>query len=599
MLTARELARWLGLHKSGAGWRGACPACGHRDTFLVRQRAGRPAWRCVSCEDQDAITAAVQRAVPDARPMQPTAPDAAAAARKTERAIALWNGSAPVPGTPAERLAGRGLPELAHSAALRFWADTPHPDRGRLPALIALVQDVTGKRVAAHRTFLSHYGKKADCDPPNASLGSIGGAAIRLHPVAEEIVIGEGMETAASAGRLLGLPAWAGIAAGNMAHRLALPDQVRRVVIAADADALGKCAASGAGWHVKAGRCASRGRMSPVRTSTTFCWRAGRRRKGRMPDGFTMHDAPDVDPADLRLRAITCAELFTTDFPPREHVLTPWLPTKGLAMLFGPRGIGKTHLTLGIAYAIASGGSFLGWQAPRPRPVLIIDGEMPATVLKERLVTIAGAAPIEPPSPDFLRLLPMDLQERGLDLSDPEHQRQLDALLDGAEVLLVDNISTLVSGGRENEAESWLPVQQWALAQRRAGRTVLFVHHAGKGGQQRGTSRREDVLDTVIGLRKPADYQPEQGCRFEFHYEKARGFHGDDAKPFEATLGAGGWTTRGLADVDMARVVHLTGDGLSVRDIAQETGFSRSRVSRLQRKAKEAGILRPDAAGNA
>jgi putative DNA primase/helicase len=37
---------------------------------------------------------------------------------------------------------------------------------------------------------------------------------------------------------------------------------------------------------------------------------------------------------------------------------------------------------------------------------------------------------------------------------------------------------------------------------------LLIVHHTGKGGEQRGTSRREDVLDTSISLRRPADYAP-------------------------------------------------------------------------------------------
>ena len=36
------------------------------------------------------------------------------------------------------------------------------------------------------------------------------------------------------------------------------------------------------------------------------------------------------------------------------------------------------------------------------------------------------------------------------------------------------------------------------LAHRRAGRSVLFMHHAGKGGQQRGTSKREDALDVAL-----------------------------------------------------------------------------------------------------
>jgi hypothetical protein len=41
-------------------------------------------------------------------------------------------------------------------------------------------------------------------------------------------------------------------------------------------------------------------------------------------------------------------------------------------------------------------------------------------------------------------------------------------------------------------------------------------------GRQRGTSRREDALDTVIALRRPDDYSPEQGARFEVHFEKLR-----------------------------------------------------------------------------
>ena len=72
---------------------------------------------------------------------------------------------------------------------------------------------------------------------------------------------------------------------------------------------------------------------------------------------------------------------------------------------------------------------------------------------------------------------------------------------------------------------------------RALGKSVLFVHHDGKGGQQRGTSRKEDVLDTVIYLKKPGDYRSEkEGARFEVHYEKHRGFYADDAKAFEAQL---------------------------------------------------------------
>ncbi len=201
------------------------------------------------------------------------------------------------------------------------------------------------------------------------------------------------------------------------------------------------------------------------------------------------------------------------------------------------------------------------------------------------------------PTPAYWRMLAMDLQDGGFDLGNEADQHALEPELAGADVIFVDNISTLARLGRENEAESWLPIQEWGLQQRRAGRSVVFMHHAGKGGAQRGTSRREDVLDTVIAMRKPTDYQPDQGARFEVHFEKNRGFHGDDAKAFEAALGTGGWTMRDLADADMARVVVLTADGMSVREIAQETGWAKSRVSRLQAKAREAGLM--ESAGNA
>ena len=309
------------------------------------------------------------------------------------------------------------------------------------------------------------------------------------------------------------------------------------------------------------------------------------------PDGpcFTVADEP-AGVSLRRYRVLTIDDFLATEFPPRELVLAPWLPSKGLAMIYGPRGIGKTHVTLGCAYAIASGGRFLRWSAAEARRVIVIDGEMPAVVLQERMNRIVEAADTAP-SAEYLRFLPMDLQDGDFDLGNEADQRAIEPDLAGADVVIVDNISTLARIGRENEAESWLPVQEWALQQRRAGRSVVFIHHAGKGGAQRGTSRREDVLDTVIALRRPADHQADQGARFEVHFEKNRGFHGDDAKPFEASLGAGRWTTRDLADADMTRVVALSAEKMSVREIAEETGIAKSRVSRMQVKAREAGLL--------
>ena len=75
-------------------------------------------------------------------------------------------------------------------------------------------------------------------------------------------------------------------------------------------------------------------------------------------------------------------EFTALALPPRRHVLRPVLPEKGLAMLFAPRGVGKTYVAFAMAYAIATAGRFLRWSAPVSRSVLYVDGEMPASAFR-------------------------------------------------------------------------------------------------------------------------------------------------------------------------------------------------------------------------
>ena len=157
--------------------------------------------------------------------------------------------------------------------------------------------------------------------------------------------------------------------------------------------------------------------------------------------------------------------------------------------------------------------------------------------MQARFKAVSAASNYTLAEPDYLKIAASDLMPFGLpNLGDPKSQPFYDNVIADADLIVVDNLSTICPSVKENDADSWVPVQAWALAQRRAGRSVLFVHHAGNSGAQRGTSRKEDTLETIIGLRRPPDYSADQGCRFELHFEKNRGFHGADAEPFEARL---------------------------------------------------------------
>lgn len=296
--------------------------------------------------------------------------------------------------------------------------------------------------------------------------------------------------------------------------------------------------------------------------------------------------------------ALEIGEMLKRDFPPMEALLAPWLRKQHLSMVYAKRGVGKTHFALGVAYAVARGGQFLAWKADRPRKVLYIDGEMPGMAMKERLAALveSGDDASEPPE-GYFRLITPDVQERPLpDLATFDGQEEFAPLIGDAELIVVDNLSTLMRSGAENEGESWLPVASWALARRREGRAVLFVHHAGKGGAQRGSSRREDLLDVVINLRHPPDYVPEMGAQFLVKFEKSRGLYGADVREIEASLvqGPNGRTTWVFKDGDGAthdRTIEMHKLGMSNAEIAVELGIHRSNVGRALKKAREAGLL--------
>lgn len=301
-----------------------------------------------------------------------------------------------------------------------------------------------------------------------------------------------------------------------------------------------------------------------------------------------------VAPKLPELNVANVFDFINMKLPPREFILSPWLPVQGLAMIYAPRGVGKTHVALGIAHAVISQGSFLGWNAPKARNVLYLDGEMPAALMQERLSSLLGKEKLAGYA--NFRLLTPDLQNGPMpDLATQAGQLMLEPHLNGIDMIIVDNISTLCRNSKENEADSWLPVQEWALKMRASGKSILFIHHAGKGGNQRGTSKREDILDTVVALKRPEDYNPKDGAVFQIYFEKARGFVGQDAEGFEAQLIVNEqhqeWKIRSIKKSSYNEVLALASQGFKQKEIAEKLDLDKSNVSRHLKRANQEGKL--------
>jgi putative DNA primase/helicase len=302
--------------------------------------------------------------------------------------------------------------------------------------------------------------------------------------------------------------------------------------------------------------------------------------------------------AEQPLCSVALNDFLRLNIAPREFLLHPILPERGLAMLYAVRGIGKSWLGLSIGLAVASGQPLLRWSAPKARRVLYVDGEMPLVSLQERLRAISLSLG-EIANKNF-QILAADNIDGGLNLGIEEGQRRLEPLLDGIELLILDNLSTLCSTLNESGSDSWTSIQNWLLSLRRRGISVLFIHHAGNNGCQRGTSRREDTLDTVIALRRPDDYSPDQGARFQVHFEKLRNRVEDiGSLPFEAAVepyvidgrDATNWVVRELTAPILKQAATMFESGHTVRQVATILGISKSEAGRLRQRAFDDGLF--------
>jgi len=306
------------------------------------------------------------------------------------------------------------------------------------------------------------------------------------------------------------------------------------------------------------------------------------------------------------LETLTVDDLMSNPPARPEMILDPILAVGDPAMLHGPRGIGKSWFGFALAVAIASGRGIDGrplqifgrWTVPKPRRVLLIDGEMSLYDARERVLrnTVAlGCLPSE-----GLRLSNLETQRRHSipSLADHRGQSEVDKTISrhGSEVVVIDNLSSLVRGITENDAEEWDPYLEWLGRLRAGGLTVMQAHHDNKVGGQRGSSKKEDILSLVIHLSRPEDYDPEVGARFGVEITKSRRALGKTVSNFELSLdnGEGGdprWTYTDPRESKNSEIVEYyqsmvdAGSHPTVRDIAKMFECSKSLVHKVLKKS--------------
>ena len=261
--------------------------------------------------------------------------------------------------------------------------------------------------------------------------------------------------------------------------------------------------------------------------------------------------------------------------------------------------MGKTWFALYAAICISEGKPFWLYEVPRTRRVLYVDGEMPIELLRQRHKALSeGANNLFFLSHDQL----FQAANSVLNLSGPAIQQALlkYCLENKIEVVFLDNLSCLFSGVKENDADSWEMVLPWLLELRRNRIAVVIIHHAGRNGAMRGTSRREDAAFWVIQLSDSLTEDREQkGAHFMASFVKNRNATEEEVPPFSCVFKK--------TDTDAVLPVFHKLDPLqtlrncienmgltSATDISDEIGISKGQVSKLAKKAMDAGWLEKD-----
>jgi len=323
-----------------------------------------------------------------------------------------------------------------------------------------------------------------------------------------------------------------------------------------------------------------------------------------VPDVSTDTNQPPPDWLAILNRAtVTADELQRMEILPREFLLQPFFKVSDFGILYAQRGVGKTWLGYLIARGVSQGTSVGLWTCPKPRAVLVVDGEMPLDLTKERDKQFATG------NGNLFFLHHQILFDRDgteLNLTAPKIQDALEKLCVERQIalLILDNQSTLLAGISETDPDSWNLIQPFLLRLQRRGIAVLLVVHAGRNNRARGHSRREDRTSWMISLtdRKEDD---SEGAKFVSEFAKpSRVCPLPDTPPllWEFTRGADGRTgcvCTILTKLDQFRQCLEQGMGDDPAAIAEAMGISSGYVSKLATRGITVGWCKKEGRGYA
>lgn len=239
------------------GKHGPCPICNAgKDRWRFTNHADQGGWVCNQCGKGSGVdlvmkvngwefkeaAKAIRKALGESGPSEIRVRNGPDVEQVKAEMTSIWKRARPTADIKAATLywVTRGLKPPA-TDDVRATDQLTYPGRREVfCGVLSKVRDAQGRWVNMHRTFIGKDGFKADLPEARMvmALPLPKGSHVRLMSVSEDakvMGVAEGIETAASAAELFGLPVWAALNAENL-KGFEPPEGIERLIVFGDND---------------------------------------------------------------------------------------------------------------------------------------------------------------------------------------------------------------------------------------------------------------------------------------------------------------------------------------------------------------------------
>ena len=334
------------------------------------------------------------------------------------------------------------------------------------------------------------------------------------------------------------------------------------------------------------------------------------------------------------------------EYPPVDYLMNPILNSRSFNQTYGWYESGKTVFGLSLAMHMCSGHDFLGWTCDKTIPTFYLESELPGAIIREIKDTVklgmldrnitfdhqnhfglnqdnlidagfkygfSAIAVAKAHGKDAAK----DYGRRGREMIENQLHK-IEKQTGKKPFYFLDNMTKL-STIDENKAQDWTPFLNWGTDLKHKGFSGMFVHHANKNKEGKGSSGSSAIgrlLDTSIQLTKlEGDYRfPMKGkknLQSSIEFDKSRGFGGSEwAKKRIITMSEQGewkhypylkqisFVILGLANQGYTQEqIRTMAKNKEVRD-HNNVDYSSSHVDRLYKQLVTLGLIKKNRATN-